>query len=434
MVESRFHTPEIIKFAHLLSGARKPDDLLTAESVLGKNSYGISAMVSLPFYEADAYFPAFTVPSTLRREYIVPYLCHPYVYFINHEPLVRPSMLIDYTVTFDTNFASYINRFVRGESLKGQQDEFMHIINDILDSNLNFDSSFYFVENIKEAYPIALRIKNDENNSPQMLWESLDKNFRDNIVNLELFRCVDCDHYQKTRELKFDISIEEAVSRSVNFTFWFYASDECQELIRDFLFRQKAILLQLLAMLIVQFSSSRGARNKIKEFLKFVQEKEVYFDRETIAAHKYFKDRKMIPLLGRVNRGGIQRRLMEKIDNLAWDMTAPRSMERMAMLQAAGDYMVPFFLTFDQKLRELITCYPVKAVIIDRRSSGVLSIPELNTCEYFNKEGCEDIVTSFFSKEKQTERLSREVPNLEILSDRVDSAYRELNAILSLSA
>lgn len=434
MVESRFHTPEIIKFKHLLSVARKPSDLLMAEAVLGKDSYGISAMVSFPFYEAGSYFHSLTIPLALRRECMIPYLCHPYVYFIDHEPLVRPSLQIDYTVTFDTNFASYVNRFVRGESLKGQQDEFMHVINNILDYNLNFDQSFYFMENIKKAYPIALRMKDEGTNSPQVFWDSLDEDFRRNIVSLELFLGVDCNHYQKTRELKFDISIEEAVRKSVDFTHWFYTSAEGQELISDFLFRQKAILLQLLAILRVQFSSNRGARNKIKEFLEFVQEKWVYYDRETIVAHKYFKDRKIIPLLGKINRGGVQRRLMEKIDNLAWDMTAPRSMERMAALQSVGDYMIPFFLTFDQKLRELIRCYPVKAVIIDRRSRGVQSIPELSTLEYFSREGCEDIITSFFSEEKQRERFSREVPTLEILSDMIDSEYRQLSAILNLSA
>jgi hypothetical protein len=434
MTQSRFHKPEIIRFASLLSVARKPSDLSMAEAVLGRDSYGIDAMVSFPFYEAGSYFPSFTIPSTLQREYIVPYLCHPYVYFINHEPLIRPSLRIDYTVTFDTNFASYINRFVRGESLKEQQDEFMHVINDVLDHDLNFDSSFYFVENIKKAHPIALRIKGHGPDSPQMFWELLDEGFRHNIVSLELFRGVDCGHYRKTRELKFDVNIVEAVRKSVGFTHWFYASTEGQQLISDFFFTQKVILLQLLGILRVQFSSSRGARNKIKEFLELVQEKLVYSDRETIVAHKYFKDRKMLPLLEKVNRGGVQRRLMEKIDNLAWDMTAPWWMERMAAFQDGGDYTVPFFLTFDQKLRQLIKCYPVKAVIIDRRSGGVLSIPELNTREYFVKEGCKDVITSFFSEENQRQRFSREVPTLEILSDMVNCEYRELRAILGLNA
>lgn len=402
-----------------------------AEAVLGRDSYGICAMVSFASHEPSSYSHQFTIPLALRRECMVPCLCHPHVYFIDHEPLVRPFLRIDHTVTFDTNFASYVDRFVRGESLKGQQDEFMRVINNILDYNLNFDLSFYFMENIKQAYPIELVVKDDGSSSPQMLWELLDPDFRRNIVSLMLFRGVDCDHYRKTRELKFAISMEEAVRRSVDFTYWFYASPEGQELIRDFLFTQKTILLQLFVILRIQFSSSRGARSKIKEFLQFVQEKWVYSDRETIVAHKYFKDRKTLPLLWKVNRGGVQSRLMEKIDNLAWDMTAPRSMERMAAFQGIGDHMIPFFLTFDRRLRELIRCYPVKAVIIDRRSHGIQSIPELSTTEYFDREGCRDIMRSFFSEDKRRERFLREVPTLETLSDMINREYRELGAILA---
>jgi len=433
-VRSRFHTPEIRRFFACLSVAQRPSDLLMAETVLGRDSYGIGAMVSFPRYEADSHFSPFTAPSTLLRKYVIPYLCYPYVYFINHELLVRPSLRIDYTVTFDTNFASYVNRFVRGESLKGQKDEIMHVIDDILYHDLNFDASFYFVENIKKAYPLALEITKDETNSPHKFWESLDDSFRQNIVSLELFRNFNRQHYLKTRKLKFDIGIKEAISKSVNFTYWFYASAEGQELIRNLLFQQKAILFQLLVILKVQLSSSGKARKKIKKFLEFMQEEGMYFERKTIVAYKYFKDRKTVPLLGRVNKGGAQTGLMEKIDNLAWDMTAPRLMERMIAVNGPSDYMVPFFLTFDQTLRELFRCYPVKAVIIDRRSGGVLSIPELNAGAYFEKEGCGDMITSFFSEEKQIERFSREVPTLEILSDRINNEYRELNAILSSSA
>lgn len=428
-VGSRFHTPELRRFYARLSAAQRPSDLSMAETVLGRDSYEIGAMVSFPRPEAGSHSLPFTAPSTLPREYVIPYLCYPYVYFINHEPLVRPSLRIDYTITFDTNVAGYVNRLVRGESLKGQEDEIMHVIDDILYHDLNFDPSFYFVENIKQAYPLALRIPKDETNSPHKFWESLDDSFRENIVNLELFRNCNCQHYRKTRKLKFDIGIEEAIAKSVNSTYWFYASAEVQELIKDLLFQQKAILFQLLVILKVQFSSSRGPRKKIKRFLEFMQEEGMYFDRETIVAYKYFKDRKTIPLLGRVNKGGAQTGLREKIDNLAWDMTAPRLMERMIAVNEPGDYMVPFFLTFDQKLRELFRCYPVKAVIIDRRTGGVQSIPELNTGAYFEKEGCGDM--SFFSEEKRIERFSREVPTLEILSDRIDNEYRELNAILS---
>ena len=430
-VEFLLDTPEIRRFAAYLTVAQRPRELSIAEAVLSRDSYGIGAMVSLPTYEAGSHFPLFTAPSTLPRKYVIPYLCYPYVYFINHEPLVRPLLRIHYTVTFDTNFASYINKFVRRESFKGQEDEIIHVIDDILYYDLNFDSSFYFVENIKKAYPIALGMTRDATSSPQKFWELLDGSFRQNIISLTLFGNVNHQHYLKTRELKFDISTEEAIAQSVKFTYWFYVSAEGQELLKYFLLHQKTILFLLLLILKVQFSSREGPRKKIRKFLELMQEEGMYFDRETIFAHKYFKDRQTIPILGRVNRGGAQTGLREKIDNLAWDMTAPRLMERMIALDKLGDYTIPFFLTFDQNLHELFGCYPVKAVIIDRRSEDVLSIPVLNVGAYFEKEGCGDMITSFFSEEKKKERFSKEAPTLETLSDRINNMYRELNAILS---
>ena len=206
MVESRFHTPEVLRFAEHLSVAKRPSDLLRAKLVLGRDSYGIDAMVSLPSYEEGSYFPLFEAPTTLPKKYVVPYLYYPYVYFVSHEPLVRPWLKIGYIITFDTNFASYVDKVVRGEPLKSQQGEIMQVIDDILYNNLNFDPMFYLVENIKQAYPIALGMKNDETSSPHKFWDLLDEGFRQNIVSLQLFRDVDYQYYRKSRNLKFNIS------------------------------------------------------------------------------------------------------------------------------------------------------------------------------------------------------------------------------------
>jgi len=432
MVESRFHEPEVLRFAEHLSLAKRPSDLLRAEAILSKDSWGIDAMVSLPFYEESSHFPLFVAPSSLPRQYVVPYLCHPYVYFVNHEPLVRPWLKMGYIIIFDTNFASYVDKVVRGEPLKSQQDEVMRVIDDILYNDLNFDPTFYLVENIKKAYPIALGMKDNEINSPHRFWDLLDEGFRQNIVSLQLFRDVDYLHYRKLRKLKFNISYEEAVTRSINLTHKFYASSEGQELVSLFLFLEKVILHQLLGILKIQFSSRRGAKNKTVEFLEFVQKEGLYFEREAIVAHKYFQDSKTIRILESVNRG-MQTDLWGKIDNLAWDMTAPRFMERMIAMEAEADFIIPFFLTFDRNLRELIRCYPVKAVIIDRRSGGVLSIPGVRTRDYFMRAGCWNRISGFFSDEKRIERKAKEVPTLEILSERINSLYEELNAILSFA-
>lgn len=426
MEHAQFDRPEVQAFAALLSSAMRPSDVEAAKRVLVEDLYGISAMVSFPFSEPYCY--SFPVPLTLQK-YVVPYLSYPHVYFISHEPLIRP-LTITYMVMFDTNFASYVDKFVRGEPLGQQQEEVRQIIHELLYNNVNFESSFYMVENLKKARPIAIAMNEDEAKSPRKFWDLLDEGLRQNIISLRLFNNVDCSIYKRTGTLKYVIDRDEATDKSIEFAHWTYVS-EGQELIDDFLFRQKAILFQLLLMLKVQFSSKRGPRNKIREFLDYVQEAGVYFEREAILAHKYFKNRSAIPILAEVNRGGVQKSLFQKIDKLAWDMTAPRYMERMIAGRSPADFIVPFFLSFDEKLRNMIGHYRVKAVIIDRRSAtAVLPVPAPTSNEYFTREGCGDIIGSFSLKQKREERKSREIPTLEILSDTTDQLYEELSTIL----
>ncbi|MFC2045797.1 hypothetical protein ACFLUH_03870 [Chloroflexota bacterium] len=430
MTVSRFDMPEVLKFAGRLHAAQRPSELRLAEEVLGRASSGIDAMVSLPLYEDAPYFSQFIVPLSFQ-EYVVPFLCHPYVHFVNNEQPVRQLPNVGYTLILDTNFTGYINRFIKERSYQSLKREIISCIDTILYQDLNVDFTLYLLENINKAHPIAEAIKHCRTQLTCQFWESLDQDFKHNIINLELLSNVDCHHYRKTRELRFNISIEDAVSKSVDSTYRFYTSDESQELISDFHLSQQAVLLQLLAILRIQLSSGGEPKDKLEEFLDFVQDKGVYSDRETIVAYSYFKDRQTIPLLNRISRGDIQVHWLDKIENLAWNMTVPRLMERMTAVEGEHDYMVPLFLTFDRKLSELIKCYPVKAVIIDRRSGGVLSIPELNTIDYFRREGCFDMASEFFSVEKVKERNSGRVPTLETISEQIHTEFKEINVILN---
>jgi len=432
MNKSRFHTKACLVFGNMLSSAKTPHDLEIIQRSLGTDLSKMGAVVSLPVCEPGEIFGPVTFPEYLFRDYVVPYFRFPYTYIIHHEPLYRPMLAIDYTVTFDTNFATYVKAIVRNGSLEGQQEEVKHAMDEILYNNVNFDLFFYFVENIKVAYPIVLRTRNREFKSGLTFWKLLDKDFRWNIVCLKLFRNVDNRHYQETRMLKFNIGFREAVRESIDFTYKFYASAEGKELIGEILLPlQRLILVELLAILRIEFSSKKGPREKLKQFLDFVQDKGwVYLERETILAHRYFKSRLAVPMLEKINRGGEQRGLLKKIDNLAWDMTAVRFMEMMFTRQEKGDYMIPFLFSFDNNLRDLVRSFPAKAVIIDRMSNGVLTVPELNTREYFEKEGCGDIIASFFSEEKMSERFSRgRVEAREQLS-HIRKEYKALRMVL----
>jgi hypothetical protein len=99
------------------------------------------------------------------------------------------------------------------------------------------------------------------------------------------------------------------------------------------------------------------------EYFKYVNKVVgAYFDREAIIAHKYFNDRKSLAILEKIKKGSSKVGLLKKLDNIAWDMAAPRFMEKLILAGGEGRYFIPMFLTFDAGLRELLGHYELPSV------------------------------------------------------------------------
>jgi hypothetical protein len=429
MVGSRFRHPEIIAFHGLLLRAGNWQEAKSAERVLSTATYGIDAIISLPFPDTSSSIKPFVLPPDLPREYIGEYLFYSYKYFIKHAPVILPQYVIDYSVMFDSNMAGYINVFVKGGSLGAQDAIVRPVIENIINAKINFDDSFYFVENIKQVRPLAVRVK-AAGGGPQDLWAALDEGFRENIVNLTLFKGIDHEYFWKTRDLRFDISKDEAIRMAIDVLGEFYLSDEFSELIDYLLSFQMIILLQLLAALRIQYSSNEGPKKKLTKLLEYLQKNGVYFEREAVIAYRYFKDRDAVPIMNAVNKGGKHTDILSKIDNLAWDMTLPRWMEMFTAANAPGDFMVPVCLTFDHKLLELIRCFSVKAVIIDRNTGSVLPVPVSNTMAFFQDEGCGEVFANFKSVENWEKRHAIKQPTIDELARQIDIECDALKAVL----
>lgn len=416
---------------------------MSAWRLLGEESRDIRAMVSLPVDERSPIPYVLVSRIDPPQGCTVPYFASDCIYFIDdgimHETSLRNSLwlpkleyLIDYTITFDTNFATYVARIVRGKPLGTLEEEVKRAVDHILCHSPNFDHLFYMIENIKVAYPVVLRLREHGPISPLTFWKSLDNDFRKTIVSLQLFRSIDPDHYRNTLSFRFSLPFAEAVRNSIEDTFGFYASSEGQEFVEYCLHIQRAMLLQLLAMLRIQLSSNSGPRKKINEFLEFVQHNVgAYFDRETIIAHEYFKkNRNLQGFFGKVTKGSSPKGLWDTIDNMAWDMAAARFMEQTMRTTGQGRYIVPFFLTFDRRLRGYMKVYSVKAVLIHKETGDVLSVPVTPIERYFRQERYYDTVRWFFSEQTMTERLRNLPQTTEILLSRIDSEYSALCATL----
>lgn len=430
--DRRWLSGELRKLAVALSFARTSQDLAEIKQVLSQDAVGTHAIVALPESYSMPWVPRFSFAHNMLTEHIVPYLSHQNLYFIHHERLERTQLAIDYTISFDTNAANYVGRIVENRSLDGLAPGIARTFHHILLNNFNFDAFFYCIENIKQGCYAARKMRHSGYDLGPSLWGLLDERFRQNLISIQLFNAVDCQHYRNSGALKFNITRDEAVRGAVQFAYAFYSSSYGRELINEWLLPlHRVILLYLLGILRVQFSSKSAPQEKFRQFLEFVQETVgVYLEREAVLALRYFGDPRSLPLLQKVNRGGTQRELMAKIANIAWDMTAPRYMERMLTAKLQGDYTVPFFLSFDRALCRALKEFPIKAAIIDSRSANVLSVPEVNSFEYFRSEGCEEIVRDFFSPARSTARRSRERLTPLTTLNRIRAEYRRLYALL----
>lgn len=424
---------EVNACMYVLSKAEDPSDAELAWALLQRKHSALSAMVALSSYDRAV------MPSSVKKyiaqpnNFLVPYFATEKMYFLDDELVSEMyssgefQFCIDYTLMFDTNIATYVNKLVRGESLGNIQSRVVALVHDILHDDLNFDHLFYMAENVKNVLPQIAR------NTPSKIqfWRSLEKNFRRNLVSLQIFRSIDCQEYKRTSNLRPQFSYRQAARHAIDFTYDFYASEVGKDHILNFVLLQKMILLQLIGMVRIQLSSDKNAKYKMGEYFRYIHNVVgAYFDRETIIAHKYFIDRKTLTILEKIKKGSGKVRLLKRLDNIAWDMAAPRFMEKLIVAGGEGRYFIPMFLTFDSGLRELLGHYPVKGVMFNKQTGSFAPIPEINTRDYFKQHGCQNEIDHLFSEPVRSERLSRERPTRSSIHRLILREYRTLRSLI----
>ncbi len=427
----RSHSEQVELFARHLVVARTPAQLGDITASLASALYGVDAIVSFPTTEPRSGLRPITFPPFLwTQKYIVPFFRYPYLYLIRNTRIEQPVLAIDYSVSFDTNAATYVKTIVRARSLQPLREEVRQLFDELLSRDVNFDTSYYFAENAKIAY------NPQDSRRPDLqrftFWMALPRDFRWNIVALSLFKSVDCAHYRRTGTLKYTVPFIQAVREAVKFTHDFYAAPEDRPMITEFLLPlHKLLLLQLMAMLRIQFSSRVSPTRKFRQFLDFMDNKgEVFMQRETDLAYRYFKHRDSVPLLRKLNRGSPSQDLYQAVDNVAWDLTAARYLERMFALKLHGDFMVPFFMSFDRPLCDTMRLLSMKATVLDRSAGTALSLPDLNAEEYARDPAAKQLIQAYMSPERIKRRLSKAPLTLDQLDERIHEQYQGLLAVV----
>jgi hypothetical protein len=296
-------------------------------------------------------------------KYIVPYFPSSKLYFFNKNIVINMlkggdvPIAIDYTVMFDSNFASYIHKFMNKIPINGISNDFYLIIDDILKEQWNFDYTFYLLESYKTLVGTA-NIKDSPQYSAILA----------NVKSLELFKNIDYDYYEKTRKIEFLISDEAAERSATELCELYYLSEESQISLNQYYLMKQFILLTLIGIVRIKFEDNKSADNKMYSYFDFVSKNiGLNLERETLLAYEYFRNSSNLYILRKINRDTKKEKIFEMLDNISWDFMIPRVMESNMSYMTEGDFLLPYFLSFDEGLIKLLKILEPKGVIIDTK-------------------------------------------------------------------
>lgn len=424
----------------MLSRSKAPEHALMSWSFLEGNYPNLVAAVCLDDYKKSALPHSIKKYTSKPLNYLVSYFCNENIYFLEDQLLEdmfsndRVDFPIDYTLMFDTNIASYINSIVHGISLGSLQAKIISFFDEVLYDDLNFDYLFYLVENVKNI----TNILHVGFTSKLDFWKRLDKGFRDNLVSLQLFCGIDCQEYKRTSNPKSVLTYREAARNAIDYAYDFYNNSHSKEHLFGLVMIQRIILLQLIGMIRIQLQSNRNSKKKIAEFFDFVNDVVgAYFDRESVIAHKYFNDRNKITILRSFQKGMPTTGLLKRLDNIAWDMTAPRFMERLIVSLSQTDrgrYFIPMFVSFDNNLRELLSFFPIKGVMYTKDTGDFIQFPRTSTSDYFEEHDCKELIDYMFKPEVKLARSSKPKHTRESVVKVIKEEYRELVRVIRRKA
>ncbi len=235
---------------------------------------------------------------------------------------------IDRSIAIDTNVASIIGRYLDGKKIDSEQSEILQLLlNVVSKEKITLDFLPYLIENLcKNNVGVESILRNTNS-----------------IIEF------------------FNLSIESS-SEAHNFILKYKNDPNFKN---DIL--KRFSLFYLILLKIIHFNKKLGSEeHKVKALVDFMDNKIfLMFKRELIIGVEYFKKVKKLKFFNKVNTKDINE-LLKTISNMAWDLTLCRIVleHNFTILPDKGaDFFVPFFLTFDKGLSEIIDLYPLKAIL-----------------------------------------------------------------------
>jgi hypothetical protein len=344
------------------------------------------------------------------------------LYFLNRriaedQILKRESPLkIDITVEFDTNVASYVESFTDNSSTNRRQ-----MVKDLIDfvittKEINFGYNFYALENAQGFFD-----------------GSQVQSIRRNLKAILKLDYLDRGRYQKSGELRLNITDEELGVKTDEKLHELYSPPYRDGLEREFIPINEMLYVLLLKIVEIKYSDKRKLNVKMEELYQFMHfELKTLLVREAIIALHYLKNRSKLIFFGKINPKRKEKRqeLFKELRGMSWDLMLFRVMEKIATLPGEGDFLIPYFLSFDKKMVQLFDLFPLKGILASQEGTQMLPLwvtPPLDELQQEIKiEKIRDYFSNIASNVRFIERLADTRPDLGNLKTHLEEKITRL--------
>ena len=254
---------------------------------------------------------------------------------------------ITYSISFDTNAASYLRGLFGNKETQAQQD-MQKLLLHFHPHKLNWQVVPYLLENAESI----VQGKND-----QAIFET--------ILAAERLENIDIEHLRATGQLRLESNDDDSIDRAAK-----RLSDVARHFTNgthsEIVERWEAMYVAVLFMTLEQIQKlgTERAPKKLKALIKFMDEElHALFLEFLFVAWDWFNGGKQTSIFSKLQRNAPN--LLAKAQNISWDVLHVMQMRQEAtFLERESSFLVPFFLTFDQALADLVSLCAIKGCLI----------------------------------------------------------------------
>ncbi len=314
---------------------------------------------------------------------------------------------VDYCILFDTSTASLLRTLFAGKTQPVHQDLKM-LLRDFRGNRLNWHIRAYLDEN----YDAILR-------------QQRDREIYETVLATEKLSALNEQEFLASGRMSFthsETDLQAAASQHISDYARMLSNGWADELEQRWLY----VHTLLLKLLLLELGAPRraNANRKLKEFVRFMDEEVGAISLfHIVLAGEKFNGGRRAALLDHFTGGA--KNLIARARNVSWDLFHRQHLyQEAASVPSRAEFLVPYFLTFDQALAAAFELFPIKTCLVG---------PSLGFPQTFHSAAVESLLKSliegselqaYFKPEASAGRIARmhmKPPNLRVMADSMET-------------